>query len=63
MKKKIMKLVVKSSMKVGLLRMKFKLFNYNLRNGIKKRFQQMILNINKLAGTSFSKAVVVEKEG
>jgi len=51
MKKKMMKLVVKLSMKTGLLRMKFKLFKYNLRN-----------RLNIFTRASFSKAVVTSEE-
>ena len=57
-----MKLVVISSMKAGLLIMKIRLFNYNLRNGIKKRYQKMVLRRNRLNNTSFSKTAIVAEE-
>jgi len=63
MKKKIMKLVVILSMKTGLIIMKIRLFNYNLRNGIKKRYQKTILRSNRVNNKSFSKTAVKVKEG
>ena len=57
-----MKLVVISSMTAGLLIMKIRLFNYNLRSGMKKRYQKMILKPNGLNNTSFSKTAVVAEE-